>query len=179
MPLRAQGQAACRQNNITTKPPVIQTMKTNTATLPSKPLPTQGPVRPVMVKTRMISRIFILKNRRGLHWRPAMLLAHQLQHFSCAVTVESNGAIANGRKVFELLSLAAGYKTKLTFVLEGTDADKAMATLQALFRNNFAEAYHKNNYLENSRTELVIADRDASPTRPVPGCMRQIDLNAS
>jgi len=127
----------------------------------------------------MISRVFILKNRQGLHWRPATLLAHRLQHFVCEVTVESNGASANGRKAFELLSLAAGYKTKLTFALKGADAEKAMATLEALFRNNFAEAYHKNNYLDNSRTEFAAAAMNALPTTAIPSCLKQANLDAS
>jgi phosphotransferase system HPr (HPr) family protein len=92
----------------------------------------------------MISHIFILKNRHGLHWRPAALLARRLQHFGCEVTVESSGGIANGRSLVELLSLAAGYKAKLTFVLTGMDAEEALATLRELFKNNFAEAYHEN-----------------------------------
>ncbi|MGC9941339.1 MAG: HPr family phosphocarrier protein [Verrucomicrobiota bacterium] len=120
-------------------------MKTNRTTLTSKPSSTPVPLRPVLIRTGMISHIFILNNRQGLHWRPASLLAERLKHFGCEVTVESNSAIADGRNVVELLSLAAGYKTKLTFVLTGMDAEAALANLQELFKNNFAEAYHENN----------------------------------
>lgn len=88
---------------------------------------------------------FVLKNRQGLHCRPAAQLVKSLRDFDCKVIVEGNGATANARSIIGLLTLAAGYGTKLTFTVTGPDTRAAMAAIQLLFENDFAEAYREKS----------------------------------
>ncbi len=96
---------------------------------------------PVQTKAESLSQTFVLQNRQGLHCRPAALLVKTLTSFDCRVTVEGNGAIANGRSIIGLMTLAAGFGTKLTFILTGPGARRAMNAIQCLFENNFSAAY--------------------------------------
>ena len=106
---------------------------------------------PVLVKASMVSQSFVLKNRLGLHCRPAALLVKNLEHFGCKVMVESNGTVANGRSIFGLLYLAAGYNAKLAFVLTGSDVEEAIKMIQRLFESDFAEAYRDHDTGDNSQ----------------------------
>jgi phosphotransferase system HPr (HPr) family protein len=88
-----------------------------------------------------LRRTFVLLNLPGLHCRPAALIVRTLNDFASDAAVECGGASASGRSIIELLSLAAGYGTPLTFVISGPDAKNAMAALERLFKTNFAQAY--------------------------------------
>jgi phosphocarrier protein len=88
-----------------------------------------------------IIRTFVLRNRYGLHCRPAVLLVKRLSGFPCTITVENGGTIVNARSILGMLSLAAGPGSKLTFIASGKEAAKALEEVQRLFDTNLAEAY--------------------------------------
>lgn len=89
----------------------------------------------------MVRKTFILNNRQGLHLRPAALLTRELQSYDCRVMVQCLDATANARSIMGLMTLAAGYGSRLTFIADGPDAPKAMQTVADLFANNFQPAY--------------------------------------
>jgi len=94
---------------------------------------------------------FVMPNRLGLHCRPAALLINTLKGMVCQVTVQSGGEAANGRSIFDLMSLAVGYQTKLTVTITGPDAKKAMTAIQRLFDTKFADAYDENHPLSHKQ----------------------------
>jgi phosphocarrier protein HPr len=106
-----------------------------------KPAAPASPIQPPLRQT------FIMTNHNGLHARPCALLIKVLQDFTCGVSVEHDGASANGRSILGLMCLAVGYKSKLTFVVSGKDAPQAMAAVQQLFVTQFEEAYAPGNKL--------------------------------
>ena len=89
---------------------------------------------------KSLCRTFVLKNRRGLHCRPAALLINKLRGFACEMTVENNGTVVDARSILGILSLAAGYESKLTFRASGTEAAPALEEVQRLFETNLVEA---------------------------------------
>jgi phosphocarrier protein len=93
------------------------------------------------VNAQAITRTLVLENRLGLHARPSALLVKRVQEFRAQVQVACEGELANGRSILGLLSLAAGYGSKLTFTVSGPDAASAMEAIQRLFDTNFEEAY--------------------------------------
>ena len=96
-----------------------------------------------------VQTVVIVKNAQGLHARPASLLIKTIKAFDCEVLVEQSGCKANAKSIFGLLSLAAGYDTKLTFTAQGSDARAAIEEIRKLFERNFAEPYQ-------TKTENVI-----------------------
>lgn len=88
-----------------------------------------------------LRQTFIMANRHGLHARPCALLVKTLRPFACQVEVESDGMIANANSLLGLMSLAAGFESKLTFIISGGAAARAMAAVQRLFETQFEEAY--------------------------------------
>jgi phosphocarrier protein HPr len=63
--------------------------------------------------------VVTVKNPHGLHARPASMLIKTISAFDCEVLVEQGDCKANAKSIFGLLSLAAGYDTKLTFTAQG------------------------------------------------------------
>ena len=86
-----------------------------------------------------------MTNRHGMHARPSALLVKTLRRFACEVEVGAGGAVANGHSILGLLSLAVGFGSKLTFVINASEAARAMAAVQQLFKTQFEEAYRPEN----------------------------------
>jgi phosphocarrier protein HPr len=105
---------------------------------------------PIPIKGGTIKQTFVLRNVLGLHHRPAMLLITTLRDFDCESNVECGGTTANARSILGLLSIAAGYRSKLTFVFKGRDATEAMTAIQRLFDENFSEAYDDMRVVANN-----------------------------
>ena len=88
-----------------------------------------------------LRRTYVMKSVLGLHARPSSLIVKTLQGFDCQMTVECGDASVDAQSIFGLLSLAAGYESRMTFVAAGRDASKALEAMQRLFDSNFEDAY--------------------------------------
>lgn len=88
-----------------------------------------------------LHRTFVMKSILGLHARPSSLIVKTLQTYECQVTVACGDATVEAGSIFGLLSLAAGYDSRMTFSAAGRDATKALDAIQHLFDTNFEEAY--------------------------------------
>jgi phosphocarrier protein HPr len=115
----------------------------NAILAPNKPAIITPPIC-VLPKRSPIRQTLVLLNHQGLHCRPAALLVQTLEDFNCKVIVESHGTLVDGRSILGLLSLAAGFGTRITFVVTGPEAKEAMAAIQQLFEKSFAGAYEQN-----------------------------------
>lgn len=102
-------------------------------------------IAPARTSSPVLRQIFIMTNRHGMHARPCALLVKTLRLFACAVKVEANGAVASGNSVLGLMSLGAGFESKLTFTISGSEAARVMAAVQQLFKTQFEEAYAPEN----------------------------------
>jgi phosphotransferase system HPr (HPr) family protein len=86
-------------------------------------------------------RTFTLNNKQGLHTRPAALLARTLQFFNCRVQAQCGDEVANASSLMGLLTLAAGYGSKITFTATGPESVRALDAVARLFEDNFKDAY--------------------------------------
>ena len=106
---------------------------------------TRKNVAPVRADKPTLRQTFTMTNCKGLHARPCALLVKTLRHLACDVTVESGDATASGHSILGLMALAAGFGSKLTFVITGSKAARAMGAVQRLFDTQFEEAYAQEN----------------------------------
>ena len=100
-----------------------------------------APAQPALRQT------FIMTGRNGLHARSCAALIQTLQPFACEVKVECGDAVANGNSILGVMSLAAGFESKLTFTITGSKATEAMAAVQQLFESKFEKACAVGNKL--------------------------------
>ena len=81
----------------------------------------------------------LVKNRLGLHARPAALFVQTANRFKSEIEVRKGRTKANGKSIMGIMTLAAGPGTQIHIRANGSDAARAITALTKLIRNNFGE----------------------------------------
>ena len=81
----------------------------------------------------------VIKNKLGLHARPAALLVQTANKFKCEVEITKGREKVNGKSIMGIMTLAAGSGTPLTIRTQGEDAELALNELLKLIGSNFGE----------------------------------------
>lgn len=87
----------------------------------------------------MIERNLIVKNRAGIHARPAALIAQTANKFSCEISLEKDSSVVNAKSIMGVITMAAGYNTVLTLKADGADEKEAVEAITQLFESKFEE----------------------------------------
>jgi phosphocarrier protein len=82
-----------------------------------------------------------IRNRLGLHARPAMTFASTAGAFQCAVHVRraDNQERVDGKSVMQMLMLACTHGTEIEIDCDGPDERQAMEALMKLIEGRFEE----------------------------------------
>ncbi|GAB1622833.1 HPr family phosphocarrier protein [Agarivorans albus] len=86
-----------------------------------------------------LTRQVVVKNKLGLHARPATKLVELAQQFDAELSIIDGEKTASAASVMGLLVLASAQGSTLTIVSEGADAEAALDAVQALVEANFNE----------------------------------------
>jgi len=78
-------------------------------------------------------------NKLGMHARPAALFVQTANQFESEIWVRKGKQKINGKSIMGLMMLAAGPGSQLTLIIEGSDANEAIETLERLFASKFGE----------------------------------------
>ena len=81
-----------------------------------------------------------IRNKVGLHARPAALFVQAASRFKCDIVVRKGGSTANAKSILEVLTLGAGGGSVVTIAAEGEEAEPALQALAQLLARNFGEA---------------------------------------
>lgn len=73
---------------------------------------------------------FTIRDELGLHARPAGMLVKTAGKFASKVTIRTDTAAADGKKILAVMKLAAKHGTALQVACEGPDEEAAAAALQ-------------------------------------------------
>jgi phosphocarrier protein len=87
----------------------------------------------------MIEKTVTIKNRAGIHARPAALLVQTANRFSANIYLEKDGEKINGKSIMGILTLAATYNSPIKIIADGSDEEDAVQTISRLFENKFEE----------------------------------------
>lgn len=80
-----------------------------------------------------------VKNRAGLHARPASVLVKTAQQFDSNIYLEKEDMKVNAKSIMNIFALAATYNTELRISAEGCDEEAAFSAICTLFENRFEE----------------------------------------
>jgi len=86
-----------------------------------------------------LTRELRVKNRLGLHARPATYIAKLLQPCTSSVSFTTEKETINAKSVLGILMLAATKNTKIDVTIEGEDAEHVMNLVITAFENRFGE----------------------------------------
>jgi len=87
----------------------------------------------------LVEGIFVIKNRLGLHARPAATFVKKADEFASSIWIERDGTEVNGKSIMGLLMLACPLGSKIKIKVEGTDEEKAFEELGRLIEDGFYE----------------------------------------
>jgi phosphocarrier protein HPr len=87
----------------------------------------------------MVEKIVTIKNRAGIHARPAALLVQTANRFSSNIYLEKDGEKINSKSIMGILTLAATYNSPIKIIADGSDEEDAVQTIAQLFETKFEE----------------------------------------
>ncbi len=87
----------------------------------------------------MIEKKIIIKNRAGIHARPAALLVQTANMFDSQIFIKKDTETINGKSIMGIITLGATYKTELSIIADGSDEEEAVDAIVRLFENKFQE----------------------------------------
>jgi phosphocarrier protein HPr len=87
----------------------------------------------------MIEREVIIRNRAGLHTRPAAAIVKLAAKFKSEFFIEKDNFQINGKSIIGVMTLAAEQGSKLTVLFDGPDEEEAYRAMAELFENGFGE----------------------------------------
>jgi phosphocarrier protein HPr len=87
----------------------------------------------------MIEREVTIKNRTGLHTRPAATLVKTAARFTSEFIIVKDDMEINGKSIIGVMTLAAEQGSRLSLRFEGPDEEQAAGAIVDLFERGFDE----------------------------------------
>ncbi len=80
----------------------------------------------------LIEKMVVIKNKQGLHARPAALFVQIANKFNSDITISKGKHKVNGKSIMGIMMLEAGIGSRVTMVANGDDAESAVKELETL-----------------------------------------------
>ncbi len=88
----------------------------------------------------MVERRVIIRNRAGLHTRPAATLVKLAAKFKAEFMIEKDGLEINGKSIIGVMTLAAEQGSELILRFEGADEEAMATAICEIFERGFDES---------------------------------------
>ncbi len=86
-----------------------------------------------------VSRVFVIRNKKGLHARASARFVQTVEKFDAEVRVTRGAESVGGDSIMGLMMLAAAPGTSITVEATGKQAAEVMEALAALIASRFGE----------------------------------------
>jgi phosphocarrier protein HPr len=83
----------------------------------------------------LIKQELIVKNKQGLHARPAAMFVQVANKFDCRITVRHDAEEVNGKSIMGILMLGAEKGSVIVIEADGADAQEALVELEKIINN--------------------------------------------
>ncbi|HIG75365.1 MAG TPA: HPr family phosphocarrier protein [Bacteroidetes bacterium] len=87
----------------------------------------------------MLTREVTVRNRAGVHTRPASMIVREAARFASDFYIKKDGYEINGKSIIGVMTLAAEQGATLELLFDGPDETEAADALEALFERGFGE----------------------------------------
>jgi len=88
-----------------------------------------------------IEKSIIIKNKQGLHARPAALFVQIANKYNCDITLQKGKQKINGKSIMGIMMLEAGAGSKVLISAAGDDAEEAVRELEGLLLSDDIEDF--------------------------------------
>jgi len=89
----------------------------------------------------VVEKHILIKNKQGLHARPAALFVQIANKFSSDIMVSKGKQKVNGKSIMGIMMLEAGSGSKITITATGDDAEHAVNELESLLMRDDIEDF--------------------------------------
>ena len=89
------------------------------------------------MQTSRITRVIVIRNREGLHARPAEMFARLARQFQSRIELVREDRRVEASSIIDLLTLGAVQGTEMVLEAEGDDAQAAVDALAKLVESGF------------------------------------------
>jgi len=86
--------------------------------------------------TKKIKKSVVIKNKTGLHARPAAMFVQIANKFDSEILVHKDKQKVNGKSIMGILMLAAGCGQEVIIEAVGPDAEAAIMELEKILLSN-------------------------------------------
>ncbi|MDP2912712.1 MAG: HPr family phosphocarrier protein [Candidatus Omnitrophota bacterium] len=87
----------------------------------------------------LIEKNIVIKNKQGLHARPAALFVQMANKFNCEITISKGRQKVNGKSIMGIMMLEAGAGSRVSIIADGEDAEQAVKELEHLLLNDIED----------------------------------------
>lgn len=87
----------------------------------------------------MIQETILIKNKSGLHARPAAHLVKVAGQYQSDIKILKDGLEVNGKSIMGVMMLAAEPGSELEFIIDGSDEKEALTAIIELIDKKFYE----------------------------------------
>ncbi len=83
---------------------------------------------------RMRSFVYMIRDRAGIHARPAGIVVKEAKKYSSQITVSLSGRSADAKKLTELMSMGIKYGDEITVEVNGDDEEAAGTAIETVLK---------------------------------------------
>jgi len=87
----------------------------------------------------MLEKMTVIKNRAGIHARPAALIVQTAGKFKSKISLQKGDDCINAKSIMGIITLGAGFETEIRIIADGVDEAEAVEAIDRLFQNRFEE----------------------------------------
>ena len=87
----------------------------------------------------MVSKDFTIKNKMGLHMRPANVFVTEMTKFNSDVNIIMNGKKVNGKSIMNIMAGCIKCGSEITVECDGADEAEMLAKATELIESGFGE----------------------------------------
>ena len=87
----------------------------------------------------MTEKNVTIKNRAGIHARPASLIVQTANKYESKVYMEKDGMRINAKSIMGIITLGAAFKSAITVSADGSDEVEVVDAIVRLFETRFEE----------------------------------------
>jgi phosphocarrier protein HPr len=84
----------------------------------------------------MVERDIIIRNKTGLHARPAAVVVQKANDFNSTIFLEKDEDRVNAKSIMGVMMLAAGEGSRIKIIAEGEDELEAVNTISTLLESD-------------------------------------------
>ena len=79
---------------------------------------------------------YVIKDKEGIHARPAGIVVAEAKKFTSNVTIENKGKSADLKRIFGVMSLCVKANEEVVVKVEGADEEACAKALEKAFKEN-------------------------------------------